>query len=116
MTNESIEDKTSNAVSGQNEPVVMCLDDGTEAKYGDVIRWNCWDSDDFATWTFTGLYTRKGVVYLGGGIDFGMGLGQVSSVEQVMREAEHNDAGDRGIKRVGSASKLAGHIGNFNDT
>lgn len=116
QTNESTEPKPSDEESVKNEPVVMCLDNGTEAKYGDVIRWNCWDSDDFTTWTLTGLYTRKGVVYLGGGIDFGMGIGQVISIEEVMQDAEHNDPDDRGIKRVGSASKLGGHISNFKDT
>jgi len=116
MTNETTEKETSDAVSGQNDPVVMCFDDGTEAKYGDVIRWNCWDSDDCTTWTFTGLYTRRGVVYLGGGIDFGMGMGQVDSIAKVMEEAEHNDPDDRGVKRVGSASKLAEYISNFIDT
>lgn len=98
------------------DAVVMCLDDGTDAKYGDVIRWNCWDSDDSTTWTLTGLYTRRGVVYLGGGIDFGMGMGQIVPVKEVVQEAEQNDPDDRGIKRVGSASKLAGHISSFIDT
>jgi hypothetical protein len=87
---------------------------GEEVRLGDVIRWKCWDSDDFTTWTFTGLVTGSGVVYLGGGIDFGMAIGQSDSYEDVQSEADNNDAYEAGIEKVGVAADLARYIAKFN--
>ena len=87
--------------------------DGSEAKFGDVIRWNCWDNDDYRTWTFTGLYTRRGMVYLGGGVDFGMAIGNIETVEDVIEESENNDSYDVGITYVGKYNELNRHIGKF---
>lgn len=84
-----------------------------EAKEGDVIRWKCWDSDDFVTWVMTGLLTSRGVVYLGGGIDFGMGIGNIMSIDEVVHQSENNDADGAGIERVCSASELEQHISSF---
>lgn len=91
----------------------MKYTDGSTAEYGDVIRWKIWDNEDFVTWTFTGLYTRKGVVYLGGGFDFGMGIGEIYTPEEVMADASNNDPDDRGIEKVGKASEMADYIGMF---
>lgn len=93
----------------------MKYKDGAEVQSGDVIRWNCYDNEDFVTWTITGLYTTKGVVYLGGGIDFGMGIGAIISHESVVSESEDNEEYERGIEKVGAASKLANYISLFND-
>lgn len=87
--------------------------DGTEAKRGDVIRWYCYDSDDIVTWEFRGMYTANGVVYLGGGIDFGMGIGQIIPVEEVIKQSENNDRDIRGIWLISSAHALAQHIANI---
>lgn len=86
---------------------------GDTACAGDVIRWKCWDSDDFVTWTFTGLVLTTGVVYLGGGIDFGLGIGQVFSYEDVISESENNDAYEAGIEKVGVAADLYRYISKF---
>ena len=85
--------------------------DGNEAKNGDVIRWKAWDSDDFTTWTFTGLYKNNKVVYLGGGIDFGLGIGNIKEVKTVIEESENNDyIGDCGIEKAGNAKDLYRYI------
>lgn len=91
----------------------MKYKNGDAAQLGDVIRWNCWDGDDFTNWTFTGLVLTTGVVYLGGGIDFGMGIGQIFSYERVISEAENNDAFDAGIEKIGKAADLCRYISDF---
>lgn len=88
--------------------------DGSEAKIGDVIRWRVWDSDDFTTWIFTGLVKSRHVVYLGGGIDFGIAIGSKKSFEDVIADSENNDTSDRGIEKIGSASELARLVGSWN--
>ena len=93
----------------------MQYKDGTEAIAGDVIRWKCWDSDDFTAWTFTGLYNGKDVVYLGGGIDFGNGIGKRFSVDDVEKDASNHDCSEQmGIEKIGTARELFLHISNFN--
>ena len=92
---------------------MMKYKDGIEAQYGDVIRWQYWDSDDLHTWTFTGLYTPRGVVYLGGGLDFGMAIGNIETVEDVIEESENNDPDDCGIVCVGKYNELNNLISNF---
>ena len=92
---------------------MMKYKDGAEAQYGDVIRWQCWDNDDLHTWTFTGLYTRGGIVYLGGGLDFGMAIGNIETVEDVIEESENNDIQGRGIICVGKYNELNNLISDF---
>lgn len=92
----------------------MKYKNGDKVCVGDVIRWNCWDTDDFVTWTFTGIVQTTGVVYLGGGIDFGKGIGRLLSYEDVISEAEDNDACDAGIEKVGVVSDLYRYISKFN--
>ena len=91
----------------------MILIDGSEAKNGDVIAWKCFDNDDCTTWDFTGLVTPKGVVYLGGGIDYGMAIGSIYALQEVIEESENNDPDERGISKEGVAFDLAYHIGRF---
>jgi hypothetical protein len=86
---------------------------GSSACIGDVIRWNCWDSDDIKTWTFTGLVKSGGVVYLGGGIDFGSGIGKVLPYDEVIAESENNDDFDSGIEKIGVVSELNRYISDF---
>lgn len=74
--------------------------DGTESKVGDVIRWHCWDSDDFTTWTFTGVVKGNGVLYIGGGIDFGGGFGEMISFDEVVEDSENNDPCEVGVVRI----------------
>jgi hypothetical protein len=85
---------------------------GEEVKLGDVIRWNFWYSDDFKTWIFTGLVKTDGVLYLGGGIDFGLAIGDMYSYDDVIAESENNDS--VGIEKVGVASDLERYIAKFN--
>lgn len=46
------------------------------------------------------------VVYLGGGIDFGHGIGKKLSFGEVINESENNDEGMTGITVLGSASAV----------
>ena len=91
----------------------MKYKDGTESKEGDVIRWYCDDSDDCTTWTLTGIVRRDGVMYLGGGVDFGMGIGQIFSFDDVICESENNDTHQAGVEKLGVVSALATHIKSF---
>lgn len=88
----------------------MKYKNGEEVKNGDVIRWNCWDSDDKTTWSFTGLVKDGFVLYLGGGIDFGRAIGKRIEFDEVELESEDNDATDAGIEKVCSAYDLMRHI------
>tara|TARA_R110002153_G_scaffold78418_5_gene200834 strand:+ start:4030 stop:4314 length:285 start_codon:yes stop_codon:yes gene_type:complete len=87
---------------------------GIDIDFGDVIRWNCWDYDDFTTWNMTGLYTRRGVVYLGGGVDFGLSIGSIVKVDEVVSDSENNDSSSlNGVDKVGIASDLAQYINKY---
>lgn len=88
--------------------------DGTLAKLGDVIRWHCDDNEEVKTWVFTGIYKSNKVIYLGGGIDFGMGIGGEMSVQEVIKQANNNDSYNQGINKIGAASDMARIICNFN--
>jgi hypothetical protein len=91
----------------------MKYKNGDEVKVGDVIRWLCYDSDDYTTWTFTGLVSNGFVVYLGGGIDFGFAIGKSMSFAEVEEEAANNDCEDAGITRICSSVELARVIANL---
>lgn len=92
----------------------MKYKNGETAKAGDIIRWKCSDRDDFVTWTFTGLVRNSGVVYLGGGVDFGMSIGAIKTFDNVIGEAEDNEPYDAGIEKIGTASELYKYISDFN--
>ena len=92
----------------------MKYKNGDTVCVGDVIRWKSWDNDDFITWTFTGIMLTTGVLYLGGGIDFGRGIGRLISCEDVISESENNDVCDAGIEKVGVVADLYRHISKFN--
>lgn len=79
---------------------------GDEVTTGDVIRWFSFDSDDFTTWEFTGIYFKTHVVYLGGGIDFGMAIGKKIDLSEVIKESEANDQNQQGIFRVCKAMDI----------
>lgn len=64
----------------------MKLKDNTEAEFGDIIRWNCWDSDDW--W-------------------------HVYDAEEVIEESENNDPDDCGIVKVGIATDLTRYINKY---
>lgn len=69
--------------------------DGKVIPHNSLITWNVWDSDDFKTWQMIGIVhdytqlsapfhgTTQHVIYLGGGIDFGGGIGNLISFEDV---------------------------------
>ena len=87
--------------------------DGSDAQVGDVIRWNCWDSDDCVTWKFMGVVRKDDVIYLGGGIDFGLGIGNSVPFAEVVEESENNDCDDRWIEKVGNVRDLYRYIAEF---
>ena len=88
--------------------------DGSTATSGDVIQWHCDDTDDMTTWTFMGIYKSNKIIYMGGGIDFGMGVGQEMLVSEVIAQAEDNDSHYQGIERIGIVSELVRHIKKLN--
>jgi hypothetical protein len=85
---------------------------------GSLITWNTWDSDDYVTWKMVGVvkdYTQlegvfhsdtQYVIYLGGGIDFGGGIGNRIPFWDVVSEAGNNDPEDAGITVLGKASDV----------
>ncbi len=87
---------------------------GDDIKNGDVIRWNCFDTDDFVNWTFTGLVSGDNVVYLGGGIDFGSAIGKTITLSDVEKESQDNDECFTGIVRVCSSYELSQAIAAIN--
>lgn len=95
------------------EVVNLKYKDGTLAKAGDVIRWNSYDNEEFTTWTFTGVYQSDTVMYLGGGIGFGNGVGKTLTVTEVLEDAEDNDPGERGVEKVGNVRGLVRYIAKF---
>lgn len=102
--------------------------EGKLIKHGSVIRWNCWDNDDYKSWTFTGIVVdymqndppfqseTQYVIYLGGGMDFGMGIGKKISFEEVINDAENNDEHAQGVEVVGSASEISSWIKMFGES
>jgi hypothetical protein len=97
----------------KNRGVFMLSKDGEEVKVGDVIRWCCFDFDDFNTWVLTGVYTEKGVIYLGGGADFGAAIGKIIPFDEVVANSLEHDEGDQGVDIVGTRSEVVGHIAKF---
>jgi hypothetical protein len=93
-----------------NTIIPLIYTDGTQAKLGDIIRWKVWDNDG---WTMTGIYKSSHIVYLGGGCDFGLAIGEVLDVGDVIRESENNYYYDKGIINVGVASELAWYLEEF---
>lgn len=87
--------------------ISLKYNNGKLVEVGDVIRWHSYDSDDNVTWKLTGIYKGKVVTYLGGGVDFGMGIGKELSIQSVIDEADGNDDYARGIEKVGVASDVA---------
>lgn len=85
----------------------------TVAERGDVIRWNCWDSDDNILYTFTGVYNVDHIIYLSGGMDFGSAIGKILTIEEVLLEAEDNDDGMNKIDYVCNVSNLVNIINNI---
>jgi hypothetical protein len=95
--------------------IPITFKDGTIAKLGDVIRWNCFGSDDNKTWTFTGIYHSDHIVYMGGGIDFGIAIGKKIEIKEAITKAENNDADEAGIIKIGEANEINNLISKFNE-
>lgn len=96
------------------EIIALPLVGGGIAELGDIIRWKTDDSDDFTTWTFTGIYKSDHVIYLGGGVDFGHGIGQKMSIDDVIQESEENDTTNKGVHKVGLVGAMVCQIQAFN--
>lgn len=90
---------------------------GNIIKTNSLISWNVYDSEDYKQYTFIGIvhdYESKDtrpfidqyVVYLGGGIDFGRGIGKKISFGEVINESENNDEDMVGITVLGSGSDV----------
>lgn len=97
------------------EIIELKYKDGSLAKLGNVIRWYCDDSEECKVWTFTGIYKSNKVIYLGGGIDFGMGIGQEMDVSEVIAQSENNDEWAQGVEKVGVAADVARCVSNLNN-
>lgn len=92
----------------------MKYKDGTEAQVGDLISWHVYDFEDCKTWELFGIYKHSNaVVYMGGGLDFGLAIGNVSDVDEVILESEQNDKDERGITKIGVAMDVVRLIGKF---
>ena len=88
---------------------------GNVVPNGSLITWYCEDSDDCKCWQLYGIvrdYTqnkppfysaRQIVVYMGGGIDFGSGIGSIFTFDEVRQEADNNEPYNVGIRVVGTA-------------
>jgi len=91
---------------------------GNTIKNNALISWNVYDGEDYSQYTFIGIVVDyssgeaarplidKYVVYLGGGIDFGRGIGKKFSFDEVINESENNDEGMVGITVLGSGSDV----------
>lgn len=93
------------------EIIELQMSNGKRAQLGDVIRWPVWDSDDNTQWTFTGIYQSSHVIYLGGGIDFGLAIGNRLEIEEVISQSEDNDLPY--IDYVGSVADINRVIAEF---
>ena len=90
---------------------------GNIIKTNALISWNVYDDEDYKQYTFIGIVhdyniqdarplIDQYVVYLGGGIDFGRGIGKKLSFGEVINESENNDADMVGITVLGSGSDV----------
>jgi hypothetical protein len=98
-----------------NEIPELQLINGTMAMPGDVIRWNVWDDEERTTWSFTAAFYTQCIVYLGGGIDFGMGIGDHIELPRIIEDAANNDEGMEGVRKVGVVSDLESTISAFGE-
>lgn len=95
--------------------IPLTFKDGSQAVLGDVIRWSAWDNDDNTTWTFTGIYKSDHIVYLGGGIDFGMAIGKRIEIQEAIDESENHDISEQiGFVKVGKAQDVSAVISELN--
>lgn len=91
---------------------------GNTIKTNALISWNVFDGEDYKQYTFVGIVhdynnsedaiplVDQYVVYLGGGIDFGRGIGKKFSFDEVINESECNDEDMVGITVLGSGSDV----------
>lgn len=90
---------------------------GNTIKTNALISWNVWDDEDYKLYTFIGIvhdYNSEDarplidqyVLYIGGGMDFGQGIGKKLSFGEVINESENNDEDMAGITVLGSGSDV----------
>lgn len=87
--------------------------EGTPIEPGSLISWHCDDREEGITWTLYGIVRDIGVVYMGGGIDFGWGIGKILTFKDVAAEAEDNDTLWEGITVLGEAFDVTRAIGAY---
>lgn len=80
--------------------------DGTEPRYGDIVSYHVWDSDDFATYTFFCILSTTEFIYISGGMDSGFAIGKKISFEEAIDCSENNDSSDIGFVKVGENYQL----------
>lgn len=80
---------------------------------GSLISWYCDDREEGTTWTMYGIVRDIGVIYMGGGIDFGWGIGKILPFEEVAADAEDNDTPYQGITVLGEAFDVTRAIGAY---
>lgn len=84
--------------------------DGTEPKALDVVTFNVYDSDDFVTWKFICILTEKDFIYISGGCDNGLAIGQRISFQEAIEYSENNDSYDVGFTKLGTHYQISGII------
>lgn len=84
--------------------------DGTAPKAFDVVTFNVYDSDDFVTWKFICILTEKDFIYISGGCDNGLAMGNRISFEQAIKYSEDNDSLDVGFTKLGTHYQISSVI------
>lgn len=59
--------------------------------FGTFFKFQTWDNEENTYWTFTYCKSKKGYIYLGGGIDFGTAVGLIDLADKVLEEINNND-------------------------
>ena len=58
---------------------------------GVIFKVPAWDGDDFHEWTFIYCKSKKGFIYLGGGMDGGSAIGKIDSINYILDGANECD-------------------------
>ncbi len=58
---------------------------------GSLICFETYDSDDNTDWEFKYCKSKKGFIYLGGGIDFGTAIGKIDPIGEIVDYINNSD-------------------------
>ncbi len=76
--------------------------DGSEPKYGDVVAFHVWDSDDFVSLRFICILSTNHFIYFCGGMDCGMAAGKIITFEEAIEYSNDNEPSFVGFEKIGS--------------